>query len=51
MRRWNLILRVFVSEYLGLHPNPPSRSAFDRPRRSTNELVSFLSSAVYVSQG
>lgn len=43
MRRWNLILRVFMSEYLKLHPDdthPPSIT-----QKSNGELVSSLSIA------
>ncbi|KAF9246387.1 hypothetical protein BU15DRAFT_40185 [Melanogaster broomeanus] len=43
MRRWNLILRVFMSEYLGLQPEPadlPSR--YERISRSESELVRAL---------
>ncbi|KIJ69129.1 hypothetical protein HYDPIDRAFT_144829 [Hydnomerulius pinastri MD-312] len=39
MRRWNLILRVFMSEYLGLYPEPsPSPSVHERIQRSESEL-------------
>ncbi|KAL7283667.1 hypothetical protein ACG7TL_003103 [Trametes sanguinea] len=40
MRRWNLILRVFVSEYLNLQPAKSSRSAREgaRIQRSASEL-------------
>ncbi|KAF8844821.1 hypothetical protein BDN67DRAFT_920818 [Paxillus ammoniavirescens] len=44
MRRWNLILRVFMSEYLGLQPEPTHpASMHDHIRRSENELVRDLS--------
>lgn len=43
MRRWNLILRVFVSEYLGLRPKIASKSdssdAVEEMRRVADELV------------
>ncbi len=40
MKRWNMILRVFISDYLGLEPNVKSRTV----SRSAGELVSdFLS--------
>ncbi|KIK93671.1 hypothetical protein PAXRUDRAFT_144569 [Paxillus rubicundulus Ve08.2h10] len=40
MRRWNLILRVFMTEYLGLQPEPAHlASIHDHIRRSENELV------------
>lgn len=41
MRRWNLILRVLMCEYLNLHPNTPSRAARDSTlgiERSNSEL-------------
>ncbi|KAH9952082.1 hypothetical protein B0H21DRAFT_683717 [Amylocystis lapponica] len=38
MRQWNLILRVFMSEYLGLQPDKSSRSLLKG--RSPDELVS-----------
>ncbi|KAG1827596.1 uncharacterized protein BJ212DRAFT_1313344 [Suillus subaureus] len=42
MRRWNMILRVFMSEYLNLRPEilqpPPTH---DRLQRSASELVRF----------
>ncbi|TCD71219.1 hypothetical protein EIP91_011697 [Steccherinum ochraceum] len=40
MRRWNLILRVFMSEYLGLRPEGPQRDF----ERSASELVSEFNS-------
>jgi hypothetical protein len=41
MRRWNLILRVFMSEYLNLHPDDVHRPQI--ARKSNGELVSSLS--------
>lgn len=43
MRRWNLILRIFMSEYLGLLPDV-AHSTRDAPafQRSSAELVSWL---------
>lgn len=41
MRRWNLILRVLMCEYLNLRPNTPSRSTRDSAieiQRSNSEL-------------
>ncbi|KAL4077265.1 hypothetical protein V8B97DRAFT_2081209 [Scleroderma yunnanense] len=43
MRRWNLILRVFMCEYLGLQPMRTARSVSNRIYRSTSELVSPVS--------
>lgn len=43
MRRWNLILRVFMAEYLNLQPSTSSRDVDDdapRIQRSPTELVS-----------
>jgi glutaminyl-peptide cyclotransferase len=45
MRRWNLILRVFMAEYLNLRPrpvetHPAPRDSASPARRSDNELVS-----------
>lgn len=46
MRRWNLILRVFMSEYLNLRPenaNTPSTAREEQPasvQKSNGELVS-----------
>ena len=40
MRRWNLILRVFMAEYLNLKPPESSRGAEDKVTRSVEELVS-----------
>ncbi len=43
MRRWNLILRVFMAEYLNLQPSTSSRDVDDdapRIQRSATELVS-----------
>ena len=38
MRKWNLILRVFMCEYLGLKPDSEHRhSSF---RKSSDDLVS-----------
>lgn len=37
MRRWNLILRVFMAEYLHLRPEEHSTL-----RRSDSELVSYF---------
>lgn len=43
MRRWNLILRVFMSEYLNLRPKILQPSpVHDRVQRSANELVRFI---------
>ncbi|OAX34545.1 hypothetical protein K503DRAFT_747243 [Rhizopogon vinicolor AM-OR11-026] len=44
MRRWNLILRVFMSEYLNLRPevSQPSSRVHDRVQRSASELPSDL---------
>lgn len=44
MRRWNLILRVFMSEYLNLKPHEASREEDDdlRIARSEDELVSTI---------
>jgi glutaminyl-peptide cyclotransferase len=50
MRAWNLIIRVFFAEYLGLRPEPPSKreepSSPTYPsapvRKSDSELVRFL---------
>ncbi|OJA13886.1 hypothetical protein AZE42_05399 [Rhizopogon vesiculosus] len=44
MRRWNLILRVFMSEYLNLRPeiSQPSSRVHDRVQRSASELVRFI---------
>ena len=41
MRRWNLLLRVFMSEYLHLQPNDHRRSSDDdvHVARSASELV------------
>ncbi|KAH7889623.1 hypothetical protein F5I97DRAFT_1845838 [Phlebopus sp. FC_14] len=40
MRRWNLILRVFMSEYLGLQPEPSSaHSVYGRIQRSDSEFI------------
>ncbi|KAJ3480232.1 hypothetical protein NLI96_g8496 [Meripilus lineatus] len=40
MRKWNLILRVFMSEYLGLRPPETSRSrAEDVTQKSRSELT------------
>jgi glutaminyl-peptide cyclotransferase len=41
MRRWNLILRVFMSEYLNLRPETlqPTSPVHDRVQRSAAELV------------
>ncbi|KAI6045571.1 hypothetical protein EDC04DRAFT_2633810 [Pisolithus marmoratus] len=38
MRRWNLILRIFMCEYLGLGPVITSNSNYDRIHRSMGEL-------------
>ncbi|KAM5531729.1 hypothetical protein V8D89_014578 [Ganoderma adspersum] len=38
MRRWNLILRVFMAEYLNLRPPESSRDESSRSPRSTDEL-------------
>lgn len=35
MRRWNMIMRVFMSEYLGLRPEEGSKY-----KRDNGELVS-----------
>ena len=40
MRRWNLILRVFMCEYLGLEPIPTTPTIHNRIYRSTSDLVS-----------
>jgi hypothetical protein len=40
MRRWNLILRVFMSEYLNLRPDDGHRPQI--ARKSNGELVSSL---------
>jgi len=45
MRRWNLILRVFMAEYLNLRPEPTNRHPAPRDsagaaKRSDYELVS-----------
>lgn len=43
MRRWNILLRVFLSEYLHLKPGDskaPSESPANHARRLTSELVS-----------
>lgn len=42
MRRWNLILRVFMAEYLNLKPSESSRDADEdlKMTRSVEELVS-----------
>jgi len=40
MRRWNLILRVFMCEYLGLEPIPTTHAIHNRIYRSTSDLVS-----------
>lgn len=41
MRRWNLILRVFICEYLGLKPNTDD-SRRTSIHRSADDLVSKL---------
>ncbi|KAH8107941.1 hypothetical protein BXZ70DRAFT_884538 [Cristinia sonorae] len=49
MRRWNLILRVLMSEYLGLRPNDgshSSRTSDSYVERDTTELVSEPNSPV-----
>lgn len=38
MRRWNLILRVFMCEYLGLEPIPTTHAIRNRIYRSTSDL-------------
>ncbi|TDL24979.1 hypothetical protein BD410DRAFT_718967 [Rickenella mellea] len=38
MKRWNMIMRVFISDYLGLEPNVKSQTV----SRSAGELVSYL---------
>ncbi|KAG6328649.1 hypothetical protein ID866_10439 [Astraeus odoratus] len=42
MRRWNLILRVLMCEYLGLQPLTVTRSHRGSIHRSVNELVSLF---------
>ncbi|KAG1719894.1 uncharacterized protein EDB91DRAFT_1240492 [Suillus paluster] len=43
MRRWNMILRVFMSEYLNLRPEISQPSPkHDRLHRSASELVRFI---------
>lgn len=46
MRRWNLILRVFISEYLHLRPDhlkePSKPDSAGTVQRSDSELVSRL---------
>lgn len=42
MRRWNMILRVFMSEYLNLRPQiSQSLPKHDHLQRSASELVRF----------
>ena len=42
MRQWNLVLRIFMAEYLHLRPNtlPSARESANSVRRSESELVS-----------
>lgn len=43
MRRWNLILRVFMSEYLNLRPDESNKNTRDDSQviqKSSGELVS-----------
>jgi glutaminyl-peptide cyclotransferase len=53
LRRWNLILRLFTLEYLGLDPpgsmEPKERS--EEPWQSRHELVSARSTPVLVISG
>ncbi|KAI9571404.1 hypothetical protein HD554DRAFT_2203461 [Boletus coccyginus] len=47
MRRWNLILRVFMSEYLNLQPNPgPLQTRQEHIIRFENELPSIYTEVV-----
>lgn len=44
MKRWNLILRVFISEYLSLQPRPdPIQRRHEYIERFNGELVGILS--------
>ncbi|KAF8547260.1 hypothetical protein OG21DRAFT_1425204 [Imleria badia] len=44
MRRWNLVLRVFMAEYLSLQPKlDPTQSKFERMKCFAYELVGILS--------
>lgn len=49
MRRWNLILRVFMCEYLGLSPIPTTRAVHNHIHRSMSDLVSPVSSSLVIS--
>lgn len=58
MRRWNLILRVFMSEYLNLQPQNVKRKASTstlpdesarKVQRSNGELVSSLFKCLFPS--
>lgn len=43
MRRWNLVMRVFVSEYLNLQPQlNPIQTKHEHVKRFESELVSIL---------
>lgn len=50
MRRWNLILRVFMAEYLGLLPDVSHSRRDETPEfsRSDSELVSYFSFTLLV---
>ncbi len=50
MRRWNLILRVFMSEYLNLRPEDLQSRERSSVSRSDSELVSTLAIVVSLIQ-